>query len=649
MCGLTGFVALEPRDRAEALEELRNSAAAIAHRGPDGSGVWVDPSGRVGLGHRRLSIIDLSPAGAQPMNSDCGRFTIAFNGEIYNYRELRAQLDAAGVRFRGHSDTEVLLYAFRSWGIEATLKRAYGMFAIALWDRERQELTLARDRLGEKPLYYAECGSTFVFGSELKALRALSGWRGAPSATALRWLLRLNYIPAPWSIYDSTFKLEPGSMLTLGVNGGRFTTRRQKFWDIEALARAGSESPLDGSPEEVVDQVDSLVRKAVARQMVSDVPIGAFLSGGVDSSLVVATMQASSSKPVRTFTVAFKDKKFDESPYARAIATHLGTDHSEEALDVRDALDLIPSLPDVYDEPFGDSSQLPTMLVCRMARRHVTVALSGDAGDEFFGGYDRYADIHQRWSKLRRVPHFLRSVAGGAFSRISDGNAARVVGMVRPGATAAVRENAGRRLRARGRAWTWTQPMQLYAQTLTAWPDHMGILPPAVDSWPELGGDQRDEADCRRQLMMWDARNYLPDDILVKVDRAAMTNSLETRVPLLDPELVELSLRIPAPLHWRDGSGKWLLRQVLGKYVPRALTERPKMGFAVPLGSWLRTELRDWAEELLAPNALLDAGFVDPAPILERWRQHKEGVQDWSMALWTILALQSWRARHLGR
>lgn len=645
MCGLTGFVSLAPRDRSAALEELQSSAAAIAYRGPDAAGAWLDPTHRVGFGHRRLSIIDLSEAGAQPMTSDCGRYTVAYNGEIYNFRELRAELTSAGVRFRGHSDTEVLLNAFRAWGAQVAVRRCHGMFAFALWDRQEEKLYLARDRLGEKPLYYAQCGKHFIFGSELKALKKIGGWHGSVSPNAVRWLLRLNYIPAPWSIYDSTFKLEPATLMTLSIEQGGFKLEKTKYWDIDAVARAGCASPFSASPAQIVQRLDELVHRSVARQMVSDVPIGAFLSGGIDSSLVVAAMQASSSTPVRTFTVAFSDRRFDESGFARRIAAHLGTHHTEEVLDVRDALQLIPSLPAVYDEPYGDSSQLPTMLVCRMARRHVTVALSGDAGDEFFGGYDRYNDIHRRWSALERVPYSLRHFAGRQLSGLSNSSASRLMGMVRPRSSTGVRANAGVQLRARGRAWQWKHPLQLYTQTLTAWPDHLGCLP-APDphaAWPTAEESLAGE-DCRKQLMLWDAKHYLPDDILVKVDRAAMATSLETRVPLLDPELIEFSWQIPADVHWRDGAGKWVLRQVLRKYVPAELTERPKMGFAVPLGNWLRSDLREWADDLLTHGRLLDAGFQDPAPVIERWKQHQTGVRDWSLALWTILSLQSWLA-----
>jgi asparagine synthase (glutamine-hydrolysing) len=647
MCGIAGF--LDPRgttDRASLEAAARGMARAIAHRGPDDEGAWADADAGIALGHRRLSIVDLSPEGHQPMASATGRYVIAFNGEIYNFEAIRAELDAAAdaPRWRGHSDTEVMLAAFERWGVDGALTRLNGMFAFALWDRQARTLHLARDRMGEKPLYYGQVGGRFAFGSELKSLRALDGFDCPVDRDALALYLRFGYVPAPRSIHAGIAKLAPATRAEVRVDAnGSFDLRTFRYWDLDAVARAGLAAPFGGSDDEARDELARRLEHSIGLRMVADVPVGAFLSGGVDSSLVVAVMQRLSSRPVRTFTIGFDDPAFDEAPFARDVARHLGTDHTEVYVTGREALDVVPSLPAMYDEPFADSSQVPTYLVSRIARAHVTVSLSGDAGDELFAGYERYV----RSDSLARLPASVRR-AGGAVLRAAT-----------PARAGAFAEAAQKLLPPRLRFARPAEKLAKLERVLGA-ADARALYEGLVTQWrgervPVLAGADvaasgllsriGDPAlDYASWMMLADMHTYLPDDILVKVDRAAMAVSLETRVPLLDHDLVAWAWTLPLALKLRDGRGKFLLRTLLDRYVPRTLIDRPKRGFAVPLAEWLRGPLRDWAEHLLDPQRLSEQGFLDAARVRARWQEHLAGTRDAQDELWTALTFQAWLA-----
>lgn len=640
MCGLAGFID-GAADAGENALRARVAAMAdrLAHRGPDDADTWVDAAAGVALGFRRLSIIDLSPAGRQPMVSANGRLVVAYNGEIYNFRELRAELEARGCRFRGHSDTEVMLEGFAEWGVAATVERLIGMFAIALWDREARSLTLVRDRLGIKPLYWARFGRLMLFGSELKALRAHPGWTPEIDRDALAAYLRHNYVPAPHGIYRGVHKLEPGRMLVLRPDAD---PEIGCYWDMRAVARAGRSEPLDIDDAEALRRLEALLGDAVARRMVADVPLGAFLSGGVDSSTVVALMQAHGDRPVQTYTIGFHERDHDESAHARAVARHLGTAHTELRAEPQDALDVIPMLPEMFDEPFADSSQIPTFLVSRLTRRHVTVALSGDGGDEVFGGYNRYF-----WAES------LRRGAGWAPPAARRAAAALLTG-IPPAAWDRIFAVTPRRLRlpqAGDKIAKFAGVLEaedadaMYRQLVTHWdrPDRLvpGSREPRGPLWDRRLRHELPGLVERMQFL--DTVTYLPDDILTKVDRASMAVGLEARVPCLDHRVVELAWRLPRRMKLRDGQGKWLLRQLLYKHVPKELIERPKQGFAVPVGQWLRGPLRDWAETLLAAPALAEDDLLDPAPIRRCWAEHLSGRRNWQHRLWGVLMLQAWR------
>ena len=589
MCGIAGFLK-RPGTTAhfDWNDVARAMTATLLHRGPDDSGEWCDPDAGIALGHRRLSIVDLSPTGHQPMVSADGRFVITYNGEVYSFREIRQELESHALILRGSSDTEVLLEAVSTWGLDATLPRLIGMFAFALWDRQERTLTIVRDRLGVKPLYWSDANGFVSFASELKALHAHPAWTPAIDRGALSAFMRHNYIPAPFTIYQGVWKLEPG---TYAVFKGGGQVSIQRYWDLREVVRSGREARRVWSDETRSD-LEVVMRDAIERRMIADVPLGALLSGGIDSSLVTALMQSQRATPVRTFSIGFADSEYDEAPHARAIARHLGTDHTELYVQPRDALDLIPRLTEWWDEPFADSSQVPTYLVCQLTRQHVKVVLSGDGGDELFCGYTRYA-------------------YGAGLEPGSDRDAT-------------------------------------YRQMLSHWPDPSAVVLRSTERRGRLWDD--DAAAIAPhfvdRMQYLDTLTYLPDDILTKVDRASMAVGLEARVPLLDHRLVEFAWQLPLEVKLRDGQGKWALRQVLARYVPPALFERPKMGFGMPVDHWLRGPLRSWADALLEPARLDREGLLASEPIRKRWDAHRSGRANWAYPIWNVLIFQSWLARH---
>ena len=657
MCGLTGY--WQPQlSRIEALHAVaQRMAQALQHRGPDDSGTWADTSTGLVLGHRRLAIVDLSDAGRQPMQSASGRWVAVFNGEIYNHLSLRAELRAAGAApiWRGYSDTETLLAAFEHWGIEATLQRCVGMFAFAVWDRETRVLALARDRLGEKPLYYGWVGSgqdrAFVFSSELKAIKAYPGFDNPVCREALAQYLSSMYISAPRSIYQGIYKLEPGCLLTVHerpqidapseplrpgqVYGG---VELRRWWSLPSNAENGDLQPLTNDAE-VINQLERQLAESVSSQSLADVPLGAFLSGGVDSSTIVALMQSKSSRPIKTFTIGFDEAGFDESPHALAVARHLGTDHCEMRVSAQMARDVIPSLPWIYDEPFADSSQIPTHLVCKAAKQHVTVALSGDGGDELFGGYNRYFWGPKIWDRLAWMPFQLRKVLGSTINGIPMSGWDTLSGLAGVSRLGDKVHKLANRLRS-------VRDMDdLYWSLVTEWQDPASLVR-GVDQAPMSPWASNDALpaglDSVERMMFRDTMTYLPDDILCKVDRAAMARSLETRVPFLDHRVVELAWQMPMNMKIRGNTGKWALRQVLYKYVPKELIERPKAGFAIPIGQWLRGPLRDWAEDLLSESRLNAEGYFYAKPIRRAWAEHLTGRRDNTSKIWSILMFQAW-------
>lgn len=647
MCGFAGFLESAALRSEEELESsVRAMATTLRHRGPDDHGTWVDAAAGVGLGSRRLAIVDLSPAGHQPMHSASGRFAIAYNGEVYNFNRLREELESEHVapQFRGHSDTEVILASIEAWGLEAAVRRFIGMFAFALWDRRDRVLHLVRDRLGVKPLYYGWFGEALLFGSELKALRAHPAFSGDIDRNALTLLLRHDYIPAPYTIHKTVCKLLPGTILSVPASrhSDPFPV---PYWSAAAMAEKGKADPFRGSAEEAADQLDSLLRSAVGLRMIADVPLGVFLSGGVDSSTVVALMQAQSDRPVRSFSIGFHEDSYNEARNAKAIATHLGTDHTELYVTAEEALAVIPKLPMLYDEPFADSSQIPTYLVSALARRCVTVSLSGDGGDEVFGGYNRYTWGPLIWRNVGWVPRWLRRCGAWALTTLSSrswDSVFRRMGAVLPAQFK--QPNPGESIAKLADVLAVDSPKSIYRTLVSHWKDPAALVPDSFEPVTIVsnGTDWADAEDFAQEMMTLDLMTYLPDDILAKVDRASMGVSLEAREPLLDHRLVEFALTLPSTQKIRDGQSKWLLRQVLYRYVPRELIERPKMGFAVPLGGWLRGPLRDWAEELLSEKRLLGEGFLDPRPIRGKWMEHLSGQRNWQNHLWSVLMFQAW-------
>ncbi len=645
MCGLTGF--LEKAENSHSFEAVGSSmAAAITHRGPDDCGIWIDSEAGICLAHRRLSILDLSPHGHQPMTSGCGRYVIAYNGEVYNHHAIRRMLeDQYGQqRWRGHSDTEVILAAIAHWGVEKALQNFNGMFAFALWDRKERVLHLARDRAGEKPLYYGWCGSAFLFGSELKALRQHPTWNAPLDRTALALYLKYNYVPTPLSIYQGIRKLAPGTFLSLSTESKPDQNARiTPYWSSLEAARNGLSNPFKGSHRELTDDLELLLKDAVKIRMESDVPLGAFLSGGIDSSTVVALMQAQSSRPIQTFTIGFNEQGYNEAVHAKAVAKHLGTDHTELYITPQEALNVIPRLPNMYDEPFADSSQIPTYLVSALARRHITVSLSGDAGDELFCGYNRYFQGRRIWNSLKLFPRTLRRAGAAGIHKLSpptwDHIGNLIPSRLRP-------SNFGHKLHKLANIIATDDPDAMYDGLISQWPLSGHLVKHADYSRAHACAilDSTVLDDFTARMMHHDMVGYLPDDILVKVDRASMAVSLEARVPFLDHRVIEHAWRIPLTAKIRNGNSKAILRDVLYRYVPRELIERPKMGFGVPIDQWLRGPLRDWCEDLLNADRLKIEGYFDPDPIRKKWAEHLSGKRNWSAHLWTILMFQAWHA-----
>ena len=638
MCGITGFWTRGEPGNAEAAAAIAGRMAdALRHRGPDDGGVWSDPAAGLHFGFRRLAIIDVSAAGAQPMQSATGRYVVCYNGEIYNAPALRAELSPPG-GWRGHSDTEVMLAAIEAWGLERTLARIVGMFAIALWDRETRELTLIRDPLGKKPLYWGQFGQTLLFGSELRALRAHPAFHGEIDRDALALFMRHGCYPNPHTVYRGVQQLQPGHGLRLRQDGD---PKIAPYWQLSDLVSKGAETPFSGSDAEAIDAISKVLGQAVRERMVSDVPLGAFLSGGYDSSTVVALMQRASSRPVKTFSIGFHETGYDEAAHAKAVAAHLGTDHTELYVSAAQALAVIPKLPGIYDEPFADASQIPTFLVSQMARGQVTVALSGDGGDEVFAGYNRYLQAQRFAAYAGRIPAGLRAAAGAGLKALSpsawDRLAAVVPEKFRP-------RQSGDKLHKLA-AVAGLDGDAFYHRLVSQWHEVDEILPGAREPMTAASDPAIAQLvpDFVARMQYRDTLSYLPDDILTKVDRASMAASMEARAPLLDIRVLQFAWSLPGHMKLRGRESKWLLRQLLYRHVPRDLVDRPKMGFAVPIDVWLRGPLKDWAEHLLSEHRLREGGLFAPAPIRRRWSEHLSGRRNWQYALWPVLMFEAWR------
>jgi asparagine synthase (glutamine-hydrolysing) len=655
MCGISGIFGNLKKDRLE--KNIYKMSKSLSHRGPNNSGIWINEESGIAFGHQRLSIVDLSSAGNQPMASPCGRFTVVFNGEIYNHLQLRERLNKSKCMqyWKGHSDTETLVSAFSHWGIEKTLDKLVGMFAIAVWDVKVKKLYLIRDRFGEKPLYYGWSNGVFLFGSELKALRSYEGFNNAIDRSVLSLYMQYMYVPSPYSIFKNIYKLDPGCVLQID-NFGRdrhpkqitssiFNTKGvsiKQWYSLSKIAK-DSQTNLIENESEAIEMLEKVLLESVQSQLISDVPLGAFLSGGVDSSMIVALMSQSCNRPIKTFTIGFEEIGFNEAVYAKEIAKYLGTDHHELYVTPNDAFEVIPSLPNLYDEPFADSSQIPTYLVSKLARKNVTVSLSGDAGDELFGGYNRHLWGNSIWNKIKWMPPIMRKTLGIVMKNIpiSTWDAANHVLPDRY-KVASIGDKAYRmayRLRRVNNLY------DIYHSLVTEGFKGDGLvcnndfILETKSNDPDIIANIKEP---EHHMMLWDSLTYLPDDILTKVDRAAMGASLETRIPFLDHRVVELAWRLPLNMKIKNGVGKWALRQVLYKYVPKELIDRPKAGFAVPIGQWIRGPLRDWSEELLDVSRLNSDGYFNPELVRRMWDQHLSGHRDWTYRLWSILMFQAW-------
>lgn len=642
MCGLTGFWDFKKQTSKETLLAYAEAMAAqIKERGPDSWGGWCDEKAGIVLGHRRLAIVDLSEAGHQPMISSSEHSVMIYVGEIFNATELREELIALGCRFRGHSDTEVILEACEMWGVAAACERFIGMFAFAFWDRRNQKLFLARDRVGIKPMYWGFNQGILFFGSQVKSFTAHPQWRPNLDKNALTAYFRFNYVPTPLSIFEGVYKLFPGTVLSVDGQG---RTEEVRFWDFQKIAEQGISQRLVRSTSDWVEELDVLLRDVIKRRMMADVPLGAFLSGGIDSSTVVALMQAQSLKPIQTFSIGFHETGFDEAKYAAQVAKHLGTNHHEWYLTASEACEIIPSIPNWFDEPFADVSQIPTFLVSRLARQFVTVSLSGDGGDELFAGYNRYFVGQAFWQRIRILPFWLRRVSAYGIQGIS------------PKSWDNLAEIIPKRFRPRwvgDKAYKFADVLKspkfahLYRSLVSHWDTPEALVREGyeLDTPPWDKFEQLTSGNFLDTMQIMDTLTYLPDDILTKVDRASMAVSLEARVPLLDHRLIEFAWNLPQDVKIRQGQTKWVLREVLNRYVPRHLIERPKMGFGVPINEWLRGPLRDWAEDLLCEKRLNEDGILNPAPIRKRWQEHLSGKRDWQYSLWGVLMFQTWKER----
>lgn len=645
MCGVLGYWTTPAGLSRDARTQLQAMAKDLRHRGPDDSGeFWNDADG-IALGHLRLSIVDLSAQGHQPMHSASGRYVISYNGEVYNFAEIRSELERSGLlrgQFRGGSDTEVLLAAVEAWGIRAAVERFVGMFAFALWDGQRRELHLVRDRLGVKPLYFGGAPGNLVFGSELRALTAHPAFSRDLDPRSVASYLRYGYVPGPFSIYRAARKVSPGTILTFSSPSSEPATT-VRYWSAETVATRGVDHPLGGDDETLADRLEALLRDAVRLRMVADVPLGAFLSGGIDSSTVVALMQAQSSRPVRTFSIGNSASSHDESKAAAAVAAHLGTEHTELVITPENALALVPELPRIYDEPFADPSELPTYLVSRLARKEVTVALSGDGGDELFGGYNRHVWGPYIWNVARRVPSSLRRMAAHVLLSMSPDELDRLHDALGPAAPNV--RHPGQQAHKIARLLGATSRESCYELLSTHWTDTDHLLLKRVTAHsPEL--PSAENLGFANAMMLWDLAGWLPDDIMTKVDRASMAVSLEAREPMLDHRLVEFAWRLPLSTKVRGREGKWLLRKVLYRHVPRPLVDRPKTGFAVPLAEWLRGPLRNWASDLLSPDAIRRAGLLDAGGVLRLMNEHQAGRRNYENVLWNLVMLQAWHAEN---
>lgn len=647
MCGISGFLNSSPESPANELRDIAmRMSHALRHRGPNDSGVWADADAGIALSMRRLAILDLSAAGHQPMTSSSGRYILVFNGEIYNYQDLRNELSQKEqpYAFRGNSDTEVMLASFEQWGIEQSVVRWNGMFAFAVWDRQDRSLTLGRDRFGEKPLYYSRIGEHFIFGSELKALRAHPHFSDEINPEAAALFLRQSCVPAPYSIYTNTSKLPAANLLT--VSADNFASAPRPYWSLHEVVDEAISHPFQGSEQEAIEHLNSLLNDAVCIRMRSDVPLGAFLSGGIDSSTIVSLMQAQNHARIKTFSIGNHDKEFDEAQDAAKIAQHLGTEHTELYVTAEEAMATIPLLPQIYDEPFADCSQIPTFLVSQLARQQVTVSLSGDGGDELFGGYTRHIWANTLNQRLHHVPLFLRKAAAAGVRALSPSSWDALFQACKPIAPAQWQQRMpGYKLHKLASLAESHDVHTLYERLSSHWFDTSEILPGASLSSQSHHSHLKHAAE---EMMYLDTVGYLPDDILVKLDRATMAVSLEGRVPFLDPRIAEFTWRLPLKMRIRGQQGKWILRQVLYRYIPREMVDRPKSGFGIPLATWLRGPLRNWAESLLDERRLRQDGYFTPAPILKLWQEHLSGKLNWEYHLWDVLMFQAWldESRH---
>jgi len=657
MCGIVGFVSSSVLSKEDISSRITSMSSKLSHRGPDDSGFWLDNNNQIALGHKRLSILDLSSAGHQPMKSLSDKFVIVFNGEIYNHLMLREEINTnrpsekLKISWKGTSDTETLLVCFEEWGVKKTIKKLVGMFSICLLDKDSNTIFLIRDRMGEKPLYYGYINDSFVFASELKSLKEYPNFNNEIDRNALRKYFKYMYVPCPYSIYKNISKLEPGHIMSVTIDEIKknhsvidLFGNINPFWSLEDKIKESEESSKD--EKIILSELEYHLEEAIKLQSIADVPLGAFLSGGIDSSLITSLMQKNSSSSIQTFTVGFEESSFDESSFAKEVANHLGTDHSEVFVSKKEAREVIPKLPYIYDEPFSDSSQIPTYLVCEAASRKVKVALSGDAGDEIFGGYNRYFWAPRLWSKVSWLPYLIRSGLGYSLDSVPDFGWNSIESIINNSRSKNY-TNIGNKVGKLSKGLKHSKSINdLYLSLISEW-DNIDDVVLGVDEEisfqffdPALETNITDNDSLN--MMFKDSLTYLPDDILCKVDRAAMANSLETRVPFLDHRVIEYAWQMPFNMKIRENKGKWALRQILYKYVPSELIERPKTGFSIPIGDWLRGPLRDWAEELIDEDRLISEGFLNHTIIRRAWKLHLSGNSDYTARIWSVLMFQSW-------